>query len=120
MSTELNNTCFTTTEEVRRRKNDAMKEYYKNNKETMKDWFKTYYKNNIETIRERSKTYYWSHVEGRREYARVTHLKKQKGCIKEEGPEQYYKYRKRQGKQETEAKEDKKKEIMDKIVVSFN
>ena len=55
-----------------------------------------------------------------REYARVMHLRKLKGCIKEEGPEQCYKYRKRQGKQHTEANEYKKTEIVDKKVVSFN
>ena len=32
------------------KKNEKMKEYYSNNKETMKQWFKIYYQNNKEKI----------------------------------------------------------------------
>ena len=77
------------------KKNESMKQYYAKNKAQMLEWFKSYYKDNSEEIRERSRNYYWSHIDERREYARVMHLLKHKGSIKEDGPEQCYKYRKR-------------------------
>ena len=109
-------------------KKQTMRNYYVNNKDKLIDCFKTYYQDNYAKIRERNRKYYWDHVEERREYARVMHLRKHKGSIKETGPEQCYKYRKMKRKQETEVKEDKEPdkvkedkvpEKVDKIVVSF-
>ena len=121
MSVELNNGLFNDcTDEQRQKKNESMRQYYAKNKDQLNEYFKSYYKYHSEIIRERSKKYYWNHLEERREYARVMHLIKQKGNIKENGPDQCYKYRKRRGKQETEVKENKGTEKVDKIVVSFS
>jgi hypothetical protein len=94
-----------------------MRHYYANNKNKMTEFFKSCYIDNYDKIRKRNRQFYGDHLEERREYARMMHLRKQKGIIKENGHEQCYKFRKSKGKQETEFKEDKGP--VDKIVVTF-